>query len=95
MTWECVALLTRSCLGALLHSPSGDLFCKECIYGNLLTQRERLEEQKRLFEDQEKERLVRWCLLRAGCGPAAVRLPSRRHFGHVIAGGGEGEGSSS
>lgn len=39
-------------------SPGGDLFCRECIYSNLLTQRERLDEQKKLYELQEKEKEV-------------------------------------
>lgn len=31
------------------------MFCKECIFSNLLQQREKLDEQKRLFEVQQAE----------------------------------------
>jgi hypothetical protein len=51
-----------TCVVCRVHrwrSPKGDLFCRECIYTNLLTQREKLEEQRRLYDAQEADRAVR------------------------------------
>ena len=47
------------CLSGLVDavcSPAGYLYCRECIYKNLLTQKQVLEEQRRAFAEEQAQR---------------------------------------
>ncbi len=41
-----------------LNSLKGHLFCKECIYENILSQKKEIKRQKKLFSEKQQEEQV-------------------------------------
>lgn len=41
-----------------IYSLQGHLYCKECIYENILAQKKEIKKSKKHFEEQQKELVV-------------------------------------
>jgi hypothetical protein len=56
---KCSTSLTNHACGPLNYSPKGHIFCRECIYANMLTQKKELKKKLKSWEEQQKLAVVR------------------------------------